>query len=260
MAQLDRQSWAAVELLRANVESFPSIEEAGDTLAQTFDSFGSSKVILIGDASHGTSEFYVARAEITKYMIEKHGFNIVATEADWPDAEAVDRYVRYRPRPKVGSRDGAKEEEPFVRGDDEEETPFMRFPTWMWRNLEVQDFVEWLRRFNKGTDMHDAVGYYGLDLYSLGTSMRAVIRYLDGVDKEMADVARERYGRLMGWAENPHEYGLKTLVSGFKGYERDVVDMLSRLLSKRLEYSAAHRDGVEFHSGEQNARLVKGKL
>jgi erythromycin esterase-like protein len=252
MMQLDRQSRTAVQLLEANVEKFASIEEAGDAFARCFGNFGSCKIILIGDASHGTSEFYKARTEITKYMIQNHGFTIVAAEADWPDAEVIDRYVRYRRRPQARSRDG--------QPSDEEEPAFTRFPTWMWRNLEVQDFVEWLRKFNKGAPVHDAVGFYGLDLYSLRTSMQAVIRYLDSVDKEMGDLARERYEHLMDWAEHPHEYGLKALISEFEGYEREVVDMLSRLLSKRLEYSALHWDGEEFHSGEQNARLVKGKV
>jgi len=256
----DHKDQGVVELLRANVQDFPSIEEAGETLARCFDSFGSAKILLIGDASHGTSEFYVARAELTKHMIEKHGFNIVATESDWPDAEAVDRYVRHRPRPDVSSTEEADgKTQPSSRSDldDPEQLAFLRFPTWMWRNLEVHDFVEWLRKFNKGLKMHEAVGFYGLDLYSLGTSMQAVVRYLDNVDKDMANIARERYASLMSWAEHPHQYGLETLVSGFQGYEKDVVDVLRRLLRKRLDYSAAHWDGVEFHSGEQNARLVR---
>jgi erythromycin esterase-like protein len=247
---------STVELLKANVTSFPSISEAGDSFAKYFENFGSgSKILLIGDASHGTSEFYAARAEITKYMIERHGFNIVAIEADWPDAEAVDRYVRHRrslgPQASVEPEGTAKQAG--------REPAFMRFPTWMWRNLEMQDFVEWLRNWNRKRDLHEAVGFYGLDLYSLGASMRAVIEYLDQVDKEMADIARYRYGKLMMWAEHPMEYGLEVLHTDFKGYENEVVRMLKDLLNKRLEYSAVHWDGVEFHSGEQNARLVKGE-
>jgi len=130
----------------------------------------------------------------------------------------------------------------------------------MWRNQEVQNFTEWLRAYNKDRDPKspDSAGFYGLDLYSLGTSMKAVIDYLDHVDKEMADTARERYSRMMIWAEDPHEYGLEALASGFKGCEKDVVRVLRDLLAKRLEYAAKTTDGEEFHSGEQNARLVKG--
>ncbi|KAK1752922.1 erythromycin esterase-domain-containing protein [Echria macrotheca] len=243
----------AISLLQANVTPFPSISEAGDALARTFDTFGSSptKVLLIGDASHGTSEFYSFRAELTKYMITNHGFNIVALEADWPDAEAVDRYVRYRPG--LGPRASLEKER-----EGGKDPAFMRFPTWMWRNQEVKGFVEWLREWNRGKDSKtEAVGVYGLDLYSLGTSMRAVIEYLEGVDKEMADKARKRYAGLMMWAEEPHEYGLEVIAAGSMGYEKEVVAMLRDLLRKRVEYEAVRWDGDEFHSGEQNARLVR---
>lgn len=132
----------------------------------------------------------------------------------------------------------------------------------MWRNQEVQRFTEWLRRYNKGKDpkSREAVGFYGLDLYSLGLSMKAVIDYLEHVDEDMAEVARKRYSQMMVWAEDPHEYGLEALASGFKGCEKDVVRVLRDLLGKRLEYAAKSMDGEEFHSGEQNARLVKGEF
>lgn len=252
----DDEDLATVERLKGSLVEFSSISDAGDAIGSCFGSFSHSKILLIGDGSHGTSEFYRARAEITKYMIENHGYNIVATEADWPDAEAIDRYVRHRPRsdPAAGDSKGGK----AVGEEELDEPAFTRFPTWMWRNQEVQDFVEWLRKFNDGTDVHDAVGFYGLDLYSLGTSIKAVISYLDNCDRNMAELARQRYSQLMDWASDPQEYGLESLVSGFNGYETEVIDMLRRLLSKRLEYSALHWDGVEFHSGEQNARVVRG--
>lgn len=250
-----------VGLLKTNVESFPSIKEAGDAFARCFDSFGGSKILLIGDASHGTSEFYTARAEITKYMIINHGFNIVATESDWPDAESLDRYVRHRPRLQSGTSSGDGDGVGPLAGDVQDEEPvFKRFPMWMWRNRESGNFIQWLWNYNRGTDPHDAVGFYGLDLYSLGASMRAVIRYLDHADRDMAVMARQRYANIMEWAEHPHEYGIEVLASGLRGYEQEVIDMLSRLLSKRLELSALTWDGIEFHSGEQNARLVKGEV
>jgi erythromycin esterase-like protein len=118
--------------------------------------------------------------------------------------------------------------------------------------------VEWLREYNRDFDTRDAVGFYGLDLYSLGTSMEAVIEYLDQVDPEAAEVARDRYGQLMDWAHDPQEYGFEAAHGGLKGYEKAVVDMLRDLLRKRLEY-LTRRDGIEFHSAEQNARLVVGK-
>lgn len=247
-----------VDLLRAHVTPFPSAAGFEATFPRLLDSFGDCRVLLIGDGSHGTSEFYSARAALTKYMIEHHGFNIVAVEADWPDAEAVDRYVRRRPGP--GPRASVQ---PSGEAEKAGRSPaFMRFPTWMWRNKEVQDFVEWLRAWNADKDPKapESVGFHGLDLYSLLTSMHEVIRYLEHVDPGMAHVARHRYGKLMTWGEDPHEYGLETLVRGFKGYEDDVIAMLKELLAKRLEYSSVEWNGDEFHSAEQNARLVVGSF
>lgn len=241
----------AADLLKPHITPFTSINtDFPSVIRERLDSFSNAKVLLIGDASHGTSEFYAARAEITKYMIQHHGFSIVAVEADWPDAEAVDRFVRWRsarPDP-IDDDDGGGGREPA----------FSRFPTWMWRNHEVRGFVEWLREFNKGKDTAEAVGFYGLDLYSLGSSMQAVVEYLDGVDPQLAEVARKRYERLMSWSADPQEYGFEVALRGLKGYERECVDMLRDLLRKRLDY-LARNDGVAFHSAEQNARLVVGE-
>lgn len=247
----------AADLLKSQVTPFTSItKDFPDVVARQLDDFGDAKVLLIGDASHGTSEFYAARAEITKYMIEHHGFSVVAVEADWPDAEAVDRFARWRaPRPDPVDDDDDDSSNP---GGGRREPAFARFPKWMWRNHEVRGFVEWLREHNRGTDLRDAVGFYGLDLYSLGTSMEAVVEYLDKVDPEAAKVARRRYEKLMNWRDDPQEYGYEVALKGLKGYEKDVVDMLRDLLRKRLDY-LARNDGVEFHSAEQNARLVVGK-
>ncbi|KAI1391593.1 erythromycin esterase-domain-containing protein [Hypoxylon trugodes] len=245
------------ELLQNEVHIFPSVEEASDVIKNCFNSFGDCKVLLIGDATHGTSEFYKMRAEITKFMIEQHGFNIVAIEADWAETEAIDRYVRHRPASK--NQASIRSSAPGAVEPPDCKHVFARFPTWMWQNEEVNEFVEWLRNHNKNKDEHDSdsVGFYGLDLYSLGASMHAVIEYLDKMDKSMAGVARERYGKLMEWADSPKEYGLETLVSSFQGYEAEVVDMLKSLLSKRHEYSQTVWNGEEFHSSEQNARVVK---
>ncbi|KAL2191512.1 hypothetical protein L209DRAFT_674531 [Thermothelomyces heterothallicus CBS 203.75] len=243
----------AVPLLRAHLTPLPPLSESTaaltDFVSHLLRTGGREepRIVLIGDASHGTSEFYEARAVLTQHLIEHHGFAIVAVEADWPDAEAVDRY---------GKGAGPEGE----TGKAGREPAFLRFPTWMWRNQEVQRFTEWLRRHNLGRDPRapDAVGFYGLDLYSLRASMSAVVEYLDRVDPAMADAARERYARMSVWAEDPHEYGLEALAAGFQGCEKDVVRVLRDLLARRLEYAAEGPDGDEFHSGEQNARVVKG--
>jgi erythromycin esterase-like protein len=191
-----------------------------------------ARFVLIGEASHGTKEFYRERAELTKRLIAEAGHTAIAVEADWPDAYRVDRYVR---------------------GESGDETPedalgdFTRFPTWMWRNTEVVDFVAWLREWN---DAHEPkVGFYGLDLYSLHTSMAEVIRYLDETDPEAAARARYRYGCFDQFGLDPQVYAYETAVGGAEACEEDAVRQLVELRSRG--------DGGEdqFYA-EQNARLV----
>lgn len=231
-----------VDAIRVAARPLPSVTDK--SFGSRFSHLGNYKVVLLGDGSHGTSEFYQARAEITKHLIEHHGFDTVAIEADWPDAEAVDRYVRQRPGPK------AKIEQPT-------EPAFQRFPTWMWRNKEVQDLVHWMRDFNAKLSPSERTGFYGLDLYSMGASIQSVISYLDQVDPKMANVARRRYGCLQPWVDDPAEYGLASFVdSGMETCEKHVVQMLQDLLQKRLDYSQKMHDGEAFHSAEQNAHLA----
>lgn len=235
------------ELFNQAIEPLPAIEDRN--FASHFDSYADKQVVLLGDGSHGTSEFYQARAEITKRFIEKHGYTMVAVEADWPDAEAIDRYVRLRPGPKaqIGG---------IAKGHEGHE-PFKRFPTWMWRNREMQDLVEWMRDWNKDQPPERRAGFYGLDLYSMGASMRGVIDYLDRVDPKMGKEARRRYGCLAPWAEDPASYGLASL-RGMEDCESQVMDMLRDMLEKRLEFMQRDvHDGEEYHSGKQNAYLVR---
>ncbi len=230
-----RQSRPLPEIVREAAEPLPGIDDAA--FAEAFDRFGDARVVLLGEASHGTSEFYRARAAITRRLVERHGFDIVAVGADWPDAASIDRYVRHRPK-----REG-------------EEAPFGRFPTWMWRNREVDEFVRWLRRRNEARERGDMAGFYGLDLYNMGGSIRAVIDYLDEVDPESAAVARERYGCLTPWSRNPQAYGRMALSEGYGRCEAQVVQMLRELLQKRMEYVG--EDGDAWLDAAANARLVK---
>ena len=228
------------ERIAAAARPLPPIESK--SFGAYFDSFADYDVVLLGDGTHGTSEFYRARAEITKRLIQYHGFNIVAVEADWPDAESIDRYVRQRP--EIQSK---------VR---ELEEPFQRFPTWMWRNRETQDLVEWMRDHNAHLPLEKRVGFFGLDIFSMGASIRAVIDYLDRIDPYMAKLARQRYACLQPWVEDPTQYGLSTLNGNARHCEAKVVRMLQDLLNKRLEYNTEQHEGDEFHSAEQNARVV----
>jgi protein-L-isoaspartate(D-aspartate) O-methyltransferase len=223
------------ELVAAAAEPLPDLDDPA--FAGLFDRFADARVVLLGEASHGTSEFYRARAAISKRLIERHGFNIVAVEADWPDAASVDRYVRHRPH-----REG-------------EEAAFQRFPTWMWRNTDVDAFVRWLRSYNQGLDRSGMTGFYGLDLYNLGGSMRAVIDYLEGVDPEAAVIARRRYGCLEPWSDNPAAYGRIAVSEGYGRCETGVVQTLKALMERRADCMAEECD--EWLDAAANARLVK---
>ena len=226
---------STAELIAAAAEPLPDFDVPA--FGKMFDRFADKRIVLLGEASHGTAEFYRARAAITRRLIEAHGFDIVAVEADWPDAAAVDRYVRHRP---------------FQQGA---EPPFQRFPTWMWRNVEVETFMEWLRAYNENIAAVDArVGFYGLDIYNMSASIAAVLAYLDEVDPEAAEVARERYACLTPWQEDPATYGRAVLTAGYRKCEQKVIDQCRELLERRLHYMA--RDGESFLDAAQNARLV----
>ncbi|HEU4599410.1 MAG TPA: erythromycin esterase family protein, partial [Solirubrobacterales bacterium] len=191
----------------------------------------------LGEATHGTSEFYRARAAITRRLIEQHGFTIVAVEADWPDAARIDAYVRHRPI------------EPM---DDD---TFARFPTWMWRNEEVADFVNWLREHNRDLPEERRAEFRGLDVYSLGASIGEVLAYLDKVDPDSAREARSRYGCLSPWQADPARYGRAVLTGQKRPCDEALLRQLQDLLDKRLDYLKA--DGGEaFFDAVQNARIV----
>ena len=221
-------------LIVRNSESFDDAADA--PLKAIVDRVADARVVLIGEASHGTSEFYSLRAEITKRLIEDHGFTIVAAEADWPDAARIDHYVRHR------------------EASPSDWIAFSRFPKWMWRNTDVRDFVDWLHDHNKPLDSAERAGFYGLDLYSLYNSARAVIDYLEDVDPDLAAVARWRYGCLSPWEADPAAYGHAALTGAYRDCEEPVVEMLTELYKKREQY--AHKDGARFLDASQNALLV----
>lgn len=182
---------------------------------------GDASLVLLGEASHGTHEFYRERALITRRLIEEKGFTGVAVEADWPDAYRVNRYVRGAPE--------AVDAEEALRG-------FQRFPTWMWRNAEVLDFVGWLRAHNDLRDPADAVGYYGLDLYSLYASIEEVISYLERIDPPPAARARERYACFEHFAGEGQEYGRAVILGVSESCRRVVVEQLLELHRNSVGY------------------------
>jgi protein-L-isoaspartate(D-aspartate) O-methyltransferase len=225
------------EVVRAAAEPFEDLDAADlDPLLQRI---GDARIVCLGEATHGTSEFYRMRARITRALIERRGFRVVAAEADWPDAARIDHYVRHREAPPA------------------EWTAFSRFPTWMWRNVEFRHLVDWMHGHNAGIDDPDRqAGFYGLDLYSLHTSIHRVLHYLEETDPAAASVARQRYGCLSPWETDPAVYGRAVVSGRYSACEPEVVAMLRDLLDKRIEYM--RRDGARFHDAVQNARLVAG--
>ena len=239
------QRTADPALIDAVREAAHRLTGAAEDYDPLMDLAGNARFVLLGEASHGTHDFYRERAEITKRLIEEQGFTAVAAEADWPDAYRVDRYVR-------GASDDADAIEAL--------SGFKRFPTWMWRNTDVVEFVEWLRAHNHALPQGATkIGFYGLDLYSLRASMEAVIRYLEEVDPDAAKEARARYACFDHSGEDDQVYGFLTAAGATRSCQEEVVRQLVELQRRAIEY--AQRDGRvakdEFFSAEQNARVVK---
>jgi len=208
------------------------------------DLLGDAKVVCIGEATHGTHDFYQARAEITRLLIEQKGFTAVCAEADWPDAHRVNRYVRHL----------------SDEGPEESLRDFQRFPTWMWRNREVLDFITWLRQHNDGLSPgNHQTGFYGLDLYSLYRSIEAVLRYLDEHDPAAAERARQRYSCFDHLGDDPQAYGHAAAYGQTESCEQSVLDQLTEMLIQNGERATQvpGLDGVERFVAEQNARLVR---
>ena len=206
---------------------------------------GDARFILLGEASHGTHEFYRERAQITKRLIKEKGFSAVAVEADWPDAYRINRFVR-------NESDDADAEESLRE--------FRRFPSWMWRNADVLDFAGWLREYNDRVgDASRKVGFYGIDLYSLHSSIEAVLGYLKKVDPDEARRARARYSCFEHFGADPQAYAVVATAHQNHSCEEEVIRQLIEIRRRSQDY--LHRDGKvaadEFFFAEQNARLVK---
>ena len=229
-------SISAEELIYQSSEHFTSPSEV--CLDKLLQRIGDSRVVLLGEPSHGSAEFCEMRARISQELIEKKGFNIVAVEADWPDANYINHYIHSTaPDPRLKN------------------PPFSRFPNWMWANQSMLKFSQWLQDYNATfADNGHSVGFYGLDLYSLNNSIEAVLAYLDSVDPITAQQARVRYGCLTPWAKDPTLFGQAMLTKQYKKYEKEVLTILRDRLKSRLNY--AHADGQRYFSTEQNTRLI----
>jgi len=229
-----RPAPALAERIAESCEPFTRIE--GAPLDSLLERIGDARVVLLGEATHGTSEFYRARAAITQALIERKGFALVAVEADWPDAARIDTYARQLEAPRA------------------EWQAFARFPAWMWRNGDVREFVDWLHAHNAPLPESRRVRFAGLDVYSLYTSASAVIQYLDAEDPEAGRLARERYGCLTPWQSDPAAYGRAAVTGAYRSCEPGVVRVLEGLHAQRME--AIRRQDERWFDALQNARVV----
>jgi len=225
------------DLLKAvthHAEPLPPLEDE-QAFGAMFDRFADAKVVLLGESTHGTSEFYRARSAITRRLIAHHGFTIVAVEADWPDAAHVDAYIRGRSRPLAP------------------EKPFRRFPTWMWRNEEMRNLVNWLKVHNARATPSQQVGFYGLDLYSTAASMQAVMSYVAHTDIQAAADVRGHYACLAAYGNDLADYAADLIRPNFNSCEDEVASVLEILTARgQPPGNEPHFDAL------QNARVVVG--
>ena len=229
------------ELIYNSTEHFYDIESVN--LDSLLERIGDSRLVLLGEASHGSAEFYDMRARITRELIEKKDFNIIAVEADWPDAASIDHFI------------SGTSHNPNLENDFSSTTGFSRFPKWMWMNHSVSTLVHWLKDYNQSVNSaKNTVGFYGLDIYNMYGSIEAVLDYLQAVDPQMAEVARWSYGCLMPWANDPSHYSRVMQSARFSGCEYEVFTVLQDLLKKGEFYSYLER--LQFFNAVQNARLV----
>jgi protein-L-isoaspartate(D-aspartate) O-methyltransferase len=210
---------------------------------------------LLGEATHGTAEFYDMRARISRELIEKKGFTIIAVEADWPDATSIDFFIHgpgHSPSRRPGNRPEFKIK------------PFSVFPTWMWANQSVLAFTHWLKDYNQRIDSaEDTVGFYGLDLYNMYSSIEAVLDYLQDVEPKAAESARWSYACLMPWVDDPSSYSRDMQSGRYRGCRYQVSAVLQDLLKKHAHYNRSDRqadrelDRQRYFNAVQNARLVR---
>ena len=226
--------------LRPHLRPLPGV--AGDD-AELVARLGTMRLALLGEASHGTHEFYAERVALTQRLVREHRFNAVVVEADWPDAWRVDRYIR--------GRSDDRDAEAALAG-------FERFPTWMWRNTVVRDFVEWLRDFNRGRPASQQVGFYGMDLYSLYRSIGAVLEYLERVDPEAAQRARSRYACFDHYGEDSQAYGYAASFGMQASCEDEVIQQLRDMNLRAAEFiPGSGEERADAFFAQQNARLVR---
>ena len=214
--------------------------EGPTDLDPLIDRIGDARYVLLGEASHGTSEFYTWRAELSKRLMAEEGFSFIAVEGDWPDCYSVNRYVK-------GYPDAGPSAEAVLHA-------FERWPTWMWANREVVQLAEWMRDFNRGKAPEAQAGFYGLDVYSLWDSMRVVMQYLERIDPKLASVARRAYNCFEPYAEDVQDYARATALVP-TSCEDEAIAVLRELRARAPEFGADGREG--YFNAEQNALVAR---
>jgi erythromycin esterase-like protein len=243
-AQDTTETEAELSELAAVVEDIAYVVDAADDYAPILERVGDAHLVLIGEATHGTHEFYRTRAELTRMLIEEKGFTGVAIEGNWPTAYRVNRYVR-------GEGEDATAEEAL--------SSFTDFPTWMWRNTDVRDFVEWLRTYNADQTQQAQAGFYGLDLYSLYESQEAVIAYAESADPQLAAQITDLYACFEGASNDPQRYGARAASGLEESCEQPAESALAALKGAHHELvqaDADFTDDLAYFEAEQNARVV----
>jgi len=240
MARRDRSENSESTSLSEGLRRIAKPLASPDDLDPLIERIGDSRYVLLGEASHGTSEFYTWRTEISKRLIADHGFSFIAVEGDWPDCYQVNRFVKAMP-------DAATSAEAVLHA-------FERWPTWMWANREVVALAEWMRSHNRGRSIEQQVGFYGLDVYSLWDSMRAVTQYLERIDPNLASTARRAYNCFEPYAEDVQDYARATALVP-TSCEDEAVAVLRALRSKAPEFRADGREA--YFNAEQNALVAQ---
>jgi erythromycin esterase-like protein len=224
--------------------------EAAKQLSQPFnenarnrliEETGQCKYVLFGEASHGTSEYYTVRSELTKRLIIEKGFRFIAVEGDWPACYTLNRYVKGYPDAAANAKEALQD--------------FKRWPTWMWANQEIAELAEWLRRYNADKDDGEMVGFYGIDVYSLWESLDEILKYLQAEGSPHFEAARQAFECFEPHAKNEQAYGVSAALYG-EGCEDEVVELLSKLQDQWREAPSGDRENML--SAEMNAMAVQG--
>lgn len=208
-----------------------------ENLDPLMERIGDARIVMLGESSHGTHEFYTWRAKISKRLIEEKGFNFIAVEGDWPDCYRLNRYVKnYLPNTSA----------------EEVLKNFNRWPTWMWANWEISAFAEWLKKHNQSLSRESKTGFYGLDVYSLWESMQAIMQYLEKTDPNSLQTAREAFQCFEPFNNDEQKYAsFVSFVS--ETCEPEVLDLLATIRTRMIQYDG---DYEQVFNTEQNALIT----